>query len=63
LKLYQNSYKILVSVILKLCQNAKTVSAGFGILAGFGSFDRFWHFGVQQFWHYVKSFNFWHWAK
>jgi hypothetical protein len=41
LKLCRNSYKILVSVMLKLCQNAKTVLAGFGILAGFSSFGRF----------------------
>jgi hypothetical protein len=44
----------------KLCQNAETIlifwqvlaiSASFGILV-------FW-----QFWHYVKSFDFWHWVK
>jgi hypothetical protein len=46
LKLCRNSYKILVSVMPKLCQNAKTVLAGFGILADFGSFGRFWRFGV-----------------
>jgi hypothetical protein len=32
--------------MLKLCRNAKTVLAGFGILAGFGSFSRFWRFGI-----------------
>jgi hypothetical protein len=46
LKLCRNSYKILVLVMLKLCRNAKTVLAGFGILAGFGSFSRFWRFGI-----------------
>jgi hypothetical protein len=46
LKLCRNSYKILVSVMPKLCRNAKTVSAGFGISVGFSSFGRFWRFGV-----------------
>jgi hypothetical protein len=50
-KLCQNSYKILVSVMPKLCQNAKTVLAVLAVLAfrcfgSFGTMYRVSTFGI-----------------
>jgi len=54
LKLCRNLYKILVSVMPKLCQNAKSVLAVSAILA----ISAFWHFGILAAWHFGKLYMF-----